>query len=75
MIRFRIRNRRLKAVRLTSPGPDGKGTISVTFPVQGPDLARYVEIPEATATGGVYGEAVHALIADGTLLPPPAPEA
>ena len=74
MIRFRVRNRRLKSVRLASPGPDGKGEIAVTFPVAGPDLARHVDIPEGVQVGA-YGEALEALIADGTLLPPPAPEA
>jgi hypothetical protein len=74
VIRFRVRDRRLKSVRLAAPGPNGKGVIAVTFPVQGPDLARYVEVPEGVQVGD-YGEALKALIASGTLLPPPAPEA
>lgn len=73
MIRFLVRNRSLKAIRFSAPGPDGKGTIAASFAVQGPALARHVDLP-ASLADGAFADAFADAIASGTLLPPSAPE-
>ena len=68
-MRYRVRDARLKAVRLSSEGPNGKGVVSASFAVQGPTLAKYVDIPDFD-DDHPYALDLLSRIEDGTLLPP-----
>jgi hypothetical protein len=68
VIRYIVRNRSLKAVRFSAPGPNGKGSVSASFTVEGPPLMRHVDLPE-TLADGPYGDDLAEHIAAGTLLP------